>query len=118
MRREQRDMKRSVVLSVLFEQVRVASVQAEEERNMEFAIAASNIDQYKTWGKLPNDLASVRTRGACSCAARLANMGWCNSRVRWRMLGSSGKWVGMARLNRDGTILLHHLRQIDPLCRA
>ena len=44
MRREQRDMKRSVVLSVLFEQVRVASVHAEEERNMELAIAASNID--------------------------------------------------------------------------
>ena len=44
MRREQRDMKCSVVLSVLFEQVRVASVHAEEERNMELAIAASNID--------------------------------------------------------------------------
>ena len=44
-RREQRDMKPGVVLFVLFEQVRVASVQAEEERNMEFAIAASNIDQ-------------------------------------------------------------------------
>ena len=44
MTREQRDMKRGVVLSVLFEQVRVASVHAEEERNMELAIAASNID--------------------------------------------------------------------------
>ena len=62
MRREQRDMKRSVVLSVLFEQVRVASVHAEEERNMELAIAASNIDQYKIWGKLPDDLKNMITQ--------------------------------------------------------
>ena len=34
MRREQRDMKRGVVLSVLFEQVRVAFVQAEEDDNL------------------------------------------------------------------------------------
>ena len=43
--RLQRDMGRGIVQSVLVEQERVASVQAEEERNMEFAIAASNIDQ-------------------------------------------------------------------------
>ena len=52
-KRLQRDMGRGVVLSVLVEQVRVAFFQAEEERNMELAIAASDIDQYKTWGKLP-----------------------------------------------------------------
>ena len=51
-----------VILSVLVEQVRVASVQAEEERNMEFAIAASNIDQYTTWGKLPDDLKNMITQ--------------------------------------------------------
>ena len=55
-------MGRGVVLSVLVEQVRVASVQAEEERNMELAIAASNIDQYKTWGKLPDDLKNLITK--------------------------------------------------------
>ena len=57
-----RDMGRGVVLSVLVEHERVASVQAEEERNMEFAIAASNIDQYKTWGKLPDDLKNMITQ--------------------------------------------------------
>ena len=50
---------------------RVASVQAEvrgcgalaeEERNMELAIAASNIDQYKTWGELPDDLKNLITK--------------------------------------------------------
>ena len=51
MRREQRDMKCSVVLSVLFEQVRVASVHAEEERNMELAIAASNIRPVQDLGQ-------------------------------------------------------------------
>ena len=29
---------------------------------MEFAIAASNIDQYKTWGKLPDDLKNLITK--------------------------------------------------------
>ena len=60
--RLQRDMGRGIVQSVLVEQERVASVQAEEERNMEFAIAASNIDQYKTWGKLPDDLKNLITK--------------------------------------------------------
>ena len=60
--RLQRDMGRGIVQSVLVEQERVASVQAEEERNMEFAIAASNIDQYKTWGKLPDDLKNLITQ--------------------------------------------------------
>ena len=40
----------------------LASVQAEEERNMELAIAASNIDQYKIWGKLPDDLKNMITQ--------------------------------------------------------
>ena len=60
--RLQRDMGRGIVQSVLVEQERVASVQAEEERNMEFAITASNIDQYKTWGKLPDDLKNLITQ--------------------------------------------------------
>ena len=55
-------MGRGVVLSVLVEHERVASVQAEEERSMELAITASNIDQHTTWGNLPEDLKNLITQ--------------------------------------------------------